>query len=228
MTFDRSRLDKTNYNDRDPIHISRFQSTVEDFTTRARTNQLLWDRELLHDFCAFVEDRRVWHHAQMVVPEFRSIRPQQSPGGTGPIDYILSQLQSLPQPVPERDLLTTEQDLLMQRHKNWLTCIRAVTEGRFRESRKDPELEAELKESEAVIQLARTSKRGAPKHEEALQAEPVNTKPRQRLTKSERIAKENEALHPWLRHAFAMERHPITPEESKKQIKENPLTKAGE
>lgn len=40
----------------------------------------------------------------------------------------------------------------MQRHKNWLTCIRAVTEGRFRESRKDPELEAELKESEAVIQ----------------------------------------------------------------------------
>ncbi|KAL8958895.1 MAG: hypothetical protein Q9193_004132 [Seirophora villosa] len=64
----------------------------------------------------------------------------------------------------------------MQRHKNWLSCIRAVTEGRFRESREDPELEAQLEESEAAIQLARTSNRGTPKQEEALQAEPARGK----------------------------------------------------
>lgn len=60
-----------------------------------------------------------------------------------------------------------------------------------------------------AAQVARTSKRGAPKHEEALQAEPVNTKPRQRLTKSERIAKENEALHPWLRRQDPFASQPV-------------------
>lgn len=75
--FQRSKLSKAEYNDRDPQHICKFQSTVEEFTTLVRTNTMPWDKSLLDDFCAFVDDRKVWHHAQMVVPEFRNPRKQQ-------------------------------------------------------------------------------------------------------------------------------------------------------
>lgn len=69
----------------------------------------------------------------------------------GQMNYVLNHLQSLPRPVPERDVLASEQDLLRPRHKNWLTCTRNVTEGRFREERDDPEIHRLVEEGEAIV-----------------------------------------------------------------------------
>ena len=73
------RLIKAEYDLNDPLDAARFQKTVFEFMKRVKDGRFRGpDREELMDmFCKFVDDRKVWHLAQMVVPEFRSAREEQ-------------------------------------------------------------------------------------------------------------------------------------------------------
>ena len=73
------RLMKSGYNLDDPLEAARFQKTVLEFMKNVRDDSLGGPsgKELMDKFCKLVDDREVWHLAQMVVPEFRSAREEQ-------------------------------------------------------------------------------------------------------------------------------------------------------
>ena len=79
--FDLTRLDPDEYDWEVPLHLARVQRTVEDFITCMQTIEVQTieaicpdDQATLDEFCAFVDDPKVWPLAQMVVPEFRSAK----------------------------------------------------------------------------------------------------------------------------------------------------------
>lgn len=75
ITFDYRKLDKTGYDINNPLDAARFQYNVMEFMDLVRhtvINKLSdTNRQLVEKFCKFVDDKEVWHLAQMVVPEFR-------------------------------------------------------------------------------------------------------------------------------------------------------------
>ncbi|KAI4237485.1 MAG: hypothetical protein LQ349_001829 [Xanthoria aureola] len=144
--FDRSRLEQARYTLKNGLDVRKFQDTVEDFVGLARKDKLADDQTLIQDFCALVNKQDTWHHACMVVPEFRRAKTRPILGEPADasigiqMSNILDQLQSLlPPPLLERDILTSEQDLLSQRFGNWITCTRNVIEKNFRDERGRPE-----------------------------------------------------------------------------------------
>ena len=73
------RLVKANYDFNNPLEAARFQKTVFEFMKLVKDDSLgdPNGEELMDKFCKLVNDREVWHLAQMVVPEFRSSREEQ-------------------------------------------------------------------------------------------------------------------------------------------------------
>ena len=79
MIFDHQKLDKARYDINNPLDAARFQHNVMEFMNLVRNTVIdeLSDRsnnenrQLVDEFCGFIDDKEVWHLAQMVVPEFR-------------------------------------------------------------------------------------------------------------------------------------------------------------
>ena len=57
----------------DPLDAGRYQHTVFEFMEHVRLNAFRGSKgeELMRDFCTYVNHEKVWHLAEMVVPEFR-------------------------------------------------------------------------------------------------------------------------------------------------------------
>lgn len=72
-------------------------------------------------------------------------------GGSTPLNYVLNKLTRLPPPRSDKNVLTSEQDLLCQRHKLWVEY--AVTGGRGRQAATS-EQQAEC--DERVSQIEKT------------------------------------------------------------------------
>ena len=80
MTFDHQKLIQARCDVHNPLDAARFQHTVMEFMDLVRNTVIgeLSDgsknevRQLVDEFCRFVNDKEVWHLAQMVIPEFRS------------------------------------------------------------------------------------------------------------------------------------------------------------
>ncbi len=150
--FDPALLVSANYVISDPLETARLQSTVIQFMDLVRTGSIRVpeSRELINEFCQFVDDIIVWRHAQMVVPEFRfaledqvmfvyepvtmiiqmliwhfreTIQEQQS----APLRAILQNLSSLPLPRRTSNTITTEGDMLRRRQQSFIEYI--MTEG---------------------------------------------------------------------------------------------------
>ena len=68
-------LVRKNYDLFNPLKVARFQRTSLDFIKAVRDNVFQGAErvKLMNDFCTFVSSKHVWHLAQMVVPEFRSV-----------------------------------------------------------------------------------------------------------------------------------------------------------
>ena len=73
------KLVKSNYDLNNPLDTAQFQQTVYKFMEPVRADSLgnPNGEELMDKFCKLVDDKQVWHLAQMVVPEFRSGREEQ-------------------------------------------------------------------------------------------------------------------------------------------------------
>lgn len=73
------RLIKSRYDPNDPLKVAQFQETVFEFMKLVRDDNLGDPNgaKLMDKFCELVNDKKVWHLAQMVVPEFRSTREEQ-------------------------------------------------------------------------------------------------------------------------------------------------------
>lgn len=71
--FNRQKLDKARYDINNPLDAARFQHNVMEFMSLIRNSDRSNDinQQLVDEFCEFVDDKEVWHLAQMVVPEFR-------------------------------------------------------------------------------------------------------------------------------------------------------------
>ena len=81
MIFDHQKLDKARYDINNPLDAARFQHNVMEFMDLVRNTDVVGElsdrnnninRQLVDGFCGFVDDKEVWHLAQMVIPEFRS------------------------------------------------------------------------------------------------------------------------------------------------------------
>ena len=71
--FDVTRLERDRYDWDVPLHHARVQRAVEDFMILVKNNEVICpdDQGMLDQFCAFVDDPKVWPLAQMVEPVFR-------------------------------------------------------------------------------------------------------------------------------------------------------------
>lgn len=117
-----------------PLEAARFQRTSLDFMRAVRDNAFIGSKEgvqLMDDFCAFVSSKRVWHLAQNVVPEFRSA-PGPSDGNPEHhcLGYILhrSKLPLLPAPRDDKNVLTSEEKMVRDRHRAYVEYL--VTGGK--------------------------------------------------------------------------------------------------
>ena len=81
IIFDDQKLNKARYDVHNPLDAARFQRNVMEFIDLIRNTVVggkLSDesnnnnRHLVNEFCRFVDDKKVWHLAQMVIPKFRS------------------------------------------------------------------------------------------------------------------------------------------------------------
>lgn len=80
IIFDYQKLDKAKYDVHNPLDAARFQQNVMEFMDLVRETTVgdfndksnNENRRLVDEFCRFVNDKEVWHLAQMVIPEFRS------------------------------------------------------------------------------------------------------------------------------------------------------------
>ena len=84
MIFNLQKLDKTRYDINNPLDAARFQQNVIEFMDLVRSANISElsksnneSRKLVDKFCKFVDDKDVWHLAQMVIPEFRSSLEEQ-------------------------------------------------------------------------------------------------------------------------------------------------------
>ncbi len=148
------RLIKANYDLNNPLDAARFQQTVFEFMKLVKGNSLGDPNgaELMDQFCKFVDDKQVWHLAQTVVPEFRSSREEQYASnermlslslctkiasrvsehtegeGHSCLSHVLSKLSLLPPPRNDRGVLSREQELVSQMHRDDVAYL--VTGGR--------------------------------------------------------------------------------------------------
>ena len=75
IVFDHQKLNKARYDVHNPLDAACFQRTVMEFMDLIRNTVVGGNnnnRHLVDEFCRFVDDKEVWHLAQMVIPEFRS------------------------------------------------------------------------------------------------------------------------------------------------------------
>ena len=159
------KLVKSNYDLNNPLDTARFQQVVSEFMKLVRADSLgdPNGEELIDKFCKLVDDKQVWHLAQMVVPEFRSGREEQYVPrvcvqsstcitrlrlrvhdyalgeGHACLIYVLNRLPSLPPPRTDINILVTEQDMVTQRHKQDVEYL--VTRGRGKQGATSDELD---------------------------------------------------------------------------------------
>lgn len=62
-----------------PLHAAIYQDTVIEFMQFVRDNEFkgTTGQALMRDFLAYVNNEKVWHLAEMVVPEFRETLEEQ-------------------------------------------------------------------------------------------------------------------------------------------------------